>query len=345
MPETAETPAVDWSAIIRGWRHAHGGPLGSAVIRSTPEDFRVTEWLDFEPDGEGDHLWLWVRKRGANTAWVADRLADFANLSRRDVGVSGMKDRHAVTEQWFSLPAHGALPDMNSAGIEGVEVLRAVRHGRKLRRGTHAANHFDLVLRDVTAPQAALEERLATIRDVGVPNYFGPQRFGREAANLDRAHAWLVEGQRAPRRHARSMPLSAARSLLFNDFLSSRVGSQNWNRPAEDGWMMLDGTNSVFRYAAEDAAIQSRCDVGDLHPAGPLWGRGGGYAPPQDEILGAFAEALEQHAELGYRSLRLMPQDLTWDCRGDNCLRLQFGLPAGGFATTLLRELTDVQEA
>jgi tRNA pseudouridine13 synthase len=128
------------------WSRAYGAPLFDATIRSTPADFDVTEELGYEFDGEGEHDYLYVEKTGANTEWLSRQLAQFADLPARDVGYSGLKDRNAVTRQWFSVPRWNS-PDWAAVDIEGAKLLDVQRHSKKLRRGAHKANHFRIVLR------------------------------------------------------------------------------------------------------------------------------------------------------------------------------------------------------
>ena len=170
-----------------------GEPPSTAIIRSCPEDFQVFEQLPFEPDGEGEHLFLHIRKRGENTDWVARQLASFCQISPRDVGYAGKKDRHAVTEQWFSvrLPI-GRTLNWSLFGGDSIDVLHSCRHSRKLRLGALSGNRFVIRLRDLTEPEAFVE-RVEKIRQ-GVPNFFGEQRFGNAGGNLDKGLA-LLEGR------------------------------------------------------------------------------------------------------------------------------------------------------
>jgi len=189
----------------------HGPPAMTGIIRAEPADFIVRESLAFELTGAGEHLYLLVRKTGQNTRWVAQRLARVLGLPMRAVGYAGMKDRRAVTEQWFSVHLPGrADPDVEAFGIDGVEVLRTRRHSGKLRIGALSGNRFRIVIRALGGDVTALERRLASVRDGLVPNYFGAQRFGHGGGNLD-----LFQDVAAPARldrQARSFALSALRS-------------------------------------------------------------------------------------------------------------------------------------
>ncbi len=320
------------------WARAHGAPLFPANIRTTPEEFDVTEELGFDFDGAGEHDYLYVEKTGANTEWVARQLARFAEVPARDVGYSGMKDRHAVTRQWFSVPRWNA-PVWSKLDIEGVSVLELERHSRKLRRGAHKSNRFRIIVRGELPQSTVLEYGLALIRDSGVPNYFGPQRFGRNAANLELANSWSA-GKRLAK-HKRSIAISCTRSFLFNEYLHARVLDGTWNRILRGDVANLDGTGSVFDVGEVDDTLVRRCAEMDIHPAGVLCGDG---AVPADFPEGHdnWRKALfKARVKAGHRSLRLRVDDLQWR-RDERCLRLEFRLGRGAFATSVLRELASV---
>lgn len=329
--------------------HAFGGPAGSAQLRVEPEDFVVREAPICEPDGTGEHVWLWVRKRNANTEWVARQLARCAGVTPREVSFAGLKDRRAVTEQWFSVQLPGkADPDWTAARIEGVEILRAVRHSRKLKRGALRGNAFEIRLREVTGDRAALETRLQVIVARGIPNYFGEQRFGRDCGNLAAALAMLRgEGPRV-QKHERGLYLSAVRSFLFNQVLSARVRDGSWERALPGDALQLDGRRAWYLAEAIDAETEARVRALDVHPTGPLWGRGEAATrlaarSLEDACLAAYPEecaGLERAGlEQDRRALRVRVQDLAWDWESDECLVLRFALPSGSYATALLREL------
>jgi Uncharacterized conserved protein len=224
---------------------AFGEPLLQARIRSKPEDFRVDEIDAFEAHGEGEHLLLTVEKRGLNTAEVARRLARWAGIGEVGIGYAGLKDRHAVTTQRFSvhLPKRVA-PDLATLQDESLQVRHSVWHNRKLPRGALAGNRFTLVLRQVQGDRAQVDERLAQIAARGIPNWFGEQRFGRGGGNIAQALA-MFGGQRV-KREQRSILLSAARSELFNRVLSRRVEQGSWERGLDGEVWMLAGSRSVF---------------------------------------------------------------------------------------------------
>ena len=319
------------------WPRAYSAPLGTAVIRSKPEDFDVTEELGYEFDGEGEHDFLYVEKTGANTEWVSRQLAEFAAVPAKDIGYSGLKDRNAVTRQWFSVP-RWQKPDWSDVKIEGVSILDTQRHSRKLRRGAHRSNCFKIVLRDLSEDFDVLgiEERLRLIAQQGVPNYFGPQRFGRGGANLGLADAWSA-GKRLPR-HKRSMAISSARSFIFNEQLQQRVLGKTWNQILAGDVVNLDGTGSIFEVDAVDAKLLQRCSEMDIHPSGVLWGDGAvaNIAPAgRENWLVALTKA---RLKISHRSFRLRVDDLHWTI-GEASLALQFKLGRGAFATSVLREI------
>lgn len=334
---------------VRALPWAHGGPPAHGRLRSAPEDFRVWEIPSFEPDGEGEHLLLRVRKRDANTHWVAGQLARFAGVPNGDSSYAGMKDRFAVTEQWFSLRLAGRPePDWAAFELEGVEILERVRHRRKLKRGALRGNRFRLVIRELEGERSQLEDRLRTLAAQGVPNYFGEQRFGREDDNVARARQ-LFAGQ-GPRvdRHKRGLYLSAARSHLFNQVLARRVEAGTWNRILPGDVMMLDGRRACFTAEPGDPALPGRLEGLEVHPTGPLWGRGQSMASDEAQALEAAVGAAEPEICAGLeragmdqerRALRLVPAELSWEFPASDLLELEFSLPAGAYATVVLREL------
>ncbi len=342
---TAADPQA-WRALALAPPFALGGPVGEGVLRASAEDFLVDERLGFEPDGGTAHVLLHVEKRERDTLAVAGELARLAGVQSRDVGFAGLKDRVAVARQWFTVPTPRAPVEW--AGLEGrgFRVLAAAGQSRKLRRGALSGNEFTLVLREVTAPPALLDARLATVASGGVPNYFGPQRFGRDGSNLDAIAWWLAQGRLPRGREGRAFVLSAARSLLFNTVLGARVADGTWNRLLDGECVNLDGRNSWFVADAVDATLEERVLRHDVHPTGPLPGRGrgpaGAAAALEAALLAPFAAlcgTLEQEGlEASRRALRLVPTEWSASRAGD-VLTLSFRLPPGAYATALVREL------
>jgi tRNA pseudouridine13 synthase len=329
---------------------AWGGPPASGSIRQTPEDFRVVEQLGHEPDGEGEHLWLWVEKRGRNTVDVATALAWSAEVPPRQVGFAGLKDRNAVTAQYFSIQLPGrADPDWSNWAIDGATILRASRSARKIQRGRLQGNRFELYVRDLDGNLDALRQRLAEVRDGGVPNGFGEQRFG--GNNLARAHA-LFAGKlrKKPSRIKRGFYLSAARSLIFNRVLARRLADGSWNRLIAGDVAALDGSNSWFPADPDDADQVERCRILDIHPTGPMVGEGDSpagaeaaaleeaIAESEPELVAGLKKFRLQHQR---RALRMKVGDLEWSFPDPGTLRLSFQLGQGSYATSVLRELID----
>lgn len=327
--------------------YAHGGPPLQARLRSTPEDFQVDELQDIQPDGGGDHVWLQVRKRGANTDWVAKELARFAGVAPVDVGYAGLKDRDAVTTQVFTIHLPGKPdPDWAAFPHQEIQVIEQHRHRRKLKRGALRGNRFCIVLREIQGDCAQAEQRLQAIAEQGVPNYFGEQRFGFGGANVERAIA-MFAGKRVDRQ-VRSMLLSAARSHLFNAVLAERVRAANWNQAMDGEIWNLSGSRSWFGPEPISELLLSRLAAADIHPSGPLWGRGA--LPTADAALAleqttlqdcaALKSGLEREGlEQDRRALRLIPRQLRWQWLEQNTLQVEFELPPGSYATVVLREL------
>ncbi len=344
------TLPLSFDALPRAW----GPAIATGRLKVEPEDFVVREWLGFAADGEGDHLLLTVRKRGANTHWVAKELAKRAGVHPREVGYAGLKDRHAVTEQAFTVPGRAADPAqwLGFAG-DGFEVIAANRIRRKLKRGSHRGNDFEIVVRDVAAGRDQLAKRLALIAQHGVPNYFGPQRFGRGGRNLEVAEIWFSSGKSPYDRLDRSFALSAARSALFNAVLATRVGNGAWNRLLDGDVANLDGSGSIFPVAAVDEVLAERNQRLDIHPTGPLQGRGesrvgAAIAQMEEATLAPWAHWVSGIAAAGLeherRALRLGVQGLSWDYAGTD-LTVRFRLGKGAFATSVLAEIIDPTSA
>ncbi len=333
---------------------AHGAPVLSARMRTSPEDFLVEEIDGFQATGSGEHLLLTIEKRGTNTAFAAAEIARWAGVPPMGVSYAGLKDRHAVTRQRFSvhLPKRVA-PDLASLQSPEMQVLKSEWHSRKLPRGALAGNRFELMLRDVQGERDAIDERLRVIGAQGVPNYFGEQRFGRFGDNVANALA-MFAGRRVGR-DQRTLLLSAARSELFNQVLAARVSNASWNRGLPGEVWMLDGSRSVFGPEPMGDAIATRLAEFDIHPTAPLWGRGNlrstddARALEEAVLADPRAIALRQGLEAAglsqeRRSTRLRPGGLRWEWLGSDVLKLTFELPPGTYATTLMAELGPVTD-
>jgi len=328
------------------WPTSHGR-VARVQLKSAPEDFRVEEVLavsDLIP-GEGEHLCLCLGKTGDNTGFVARQLARMAGCRGFDVGFCGLKDRHAVTSQWFSL----YRPGMETEDADFIRevaghwrVLESARAPRKLRRGEHSANRFTIVLRNVEGPKAEVDEALSRLGHQGAPNYFGPQRFGRDGGNLDRA--LKIDPSQLNRRAGRAkrgsrggrdgsknvLYFSAARSWLFNEVLAARVSDGSWTTclPGEPGDRASGAT-------------------------GPMWGDGGTTATDGQEalersVVGQWPELERLFAATRMqperRPLVVRPQELDWEWQGEDALEIRFVLPPGQYATTVLGDIFELED-
>ena len=329
---------------------AHGAPLPPAELKTTPEDFYVEEQLSFEPSGAGPHWLLRVEKRTANTRWVAAEIARLAGVPGGEVGYAGLKDRHAVAVQWFSVPKLASTADSwTNVQTSEFKVLAAHANLRKLKVGALSGNRFRIRLRNVTWSREQLDHKLDTLRAHGAPNYFGAQRFGREGYNLQRAVSWAQTGAAPRGRAERGFALSAARSLVFNAVLARRVEAGDWSQLAPGDLASLDGSASHFAVAAVDDELRRRLSLFDIHPSGPLWGRGElasqGRALEHELAVArewpAVTNLLEaQGLTQERRALRCAVRDLSAE-REANTLTLSFSLGRGQFATAVLHEMCD----
>ncbi len=342
------------TSLPTSFSYLHGEPKSSAVIRTCPEDFQVIENLGFEPEGAGEHVFIYLRKIGENTDWVARQLANFAQVSPRDVSYAGKKDRHAVTEQWFCVkfPIKRNL-NWKLFGGDTIQVLNAVRHPRKLRLGTLQGNRFRLQLRQVS-DMADLQQRLEKVKETGVPNYFGPQRFGHQFSNLTNGIALLKGEIQERQRNKKGIYISAVRSWLFNQLLSTRIETGLWHSSLVGDAFMLSGSQSCFVEEEVTTELQGRLDRGEINLTGPMWGKG--ELLPQADAAGweqtqaahwqeitALLETLSLKQER--RSLRLQPKGLKLDIVNEQQCWVEFELTSGAFATSVLRELCQISDA
>jgi tRNA pseudouridine13 synthase len=333
---------------------AYGPVCGSAVLKAVAEDFQVEEVLDIPLSGEGEHLWLWVEKRGLNTEEAVRRLSRAARLPQRAISYAGLKDKQALTRQWFSLHLPGKSdPDLGSIDDDELRVLRRVRHSRKLQRGAHSANGFILRLTSLVADKAALDARLDQIKANGVPNYFGPQRFGFDGSNVATALSFASNRELPHSRNLRSRTLSAGRSWMFNQVLAERVSLRNWNKAQVGDLLSFTDSRSFFP-AGENECLDPRLDTLDLHPTGPLWGQGdspvtGEISRIEQGVAGRALNLATWLATAGLaherRVLRLPISGLAWHYPAPNTLQLEFVLPSGCFATSVIRELLELTPA
>lgn len=357
-------------------------PLKRAHYKADATDFVVNEILPLEFTGEGEHLWLHIQKSGMNTAYLAKLLSEWAEIPLRDVGYSGLKDRHALTTQWFSLRIpKKQLPASEFAPIdigenESITILAQHWHNKKLNRGTHKSNEFIITLRHVQfedlgtempeqilSAQQRVEQHLENISKNGVPNYFGPQRFGRNGNNVREALALFARPPREARpqpkkskrkrepREQNTMELSAARSLIFNEILAARVDDGSWNQGLAGEVFNLAGSGSIFTSEAVDDTLRARLASGDIHPTGVLWGMDNDKVSltaaaiendtvQNNPLLAQLAMGLEKRdIKAQRRALRLPIEALSWTWDDEETLVLSFTLTTGSFATSVLASL------
>ncbi len=329
----------------------HGGPLGRAGFKRQLEDFVVEELLGFEPSGEGEHCLVWAEKRDLDSNTAGARLADAIGLRRRLVSHCGLKDRQAVTRQWFSLHLPGQpSPEAAALESEGLRVLRITRNTRKLRRGIHWGNRFTIRLREPEFAAVAAAERWAAIASRGVPNLFGEQRFGHEGRNVEKALA-MFRGEFQPRdRLLRGLLLSAVRSELFNAVLAERMARGNWEEPLPGEIYGFPDNGTILLLSNQRGDEVERFRRGIVELTAPLWGcgelhSGSAVRELEAEVMGRFPELCAGLEGAGLRQerrvMRLRPVTPEMRVLEGGDLEFRFDLPRGTYATTLLRELAD----
>ena len=327
----------------------HGGPLGRAGFKVELEDFVVEELLGFEPSGVGEHCFVWVEKRDLDTNAAAVRLADALGIRHRLVSHCGLKDRHAVTRQWFSLHIPGqSSPEAAALESEGLRVLKVTRNTRKLRRGIHLGNRFTIRLREPDFDASAAAARWQAILERGVPNFFGEQRFGWDGRNVEKALA-MFRGEFLPKdRLLRGLLLSAVRSQLFNEVVAARMAQGNWDRPLSGEVYGFADNRTLLLIENQRGDEVQRFDDGVLEITAPLWGAGELHSAA--EVRRLELERMVMHPELtagleaaGLRQerrvMRLRPTAAELDVLDGGDLQLSFDLPRGCYATGVLREL------
>lgn len=314
------------------WPNAYPASQAKATLKSQVADFKVTELPLGLPSGEGEHIWLYIEKTGANTAWIAKRLAEHAGVKEMDVGYAGMKDRHAITRQWFSVYSPKNSPDFTALNDAEMTVLEQTRHNKKLRRGDLLGNKFEILLRDFVGDKAALEQNAQAIAKHGVPNYFGEQRFGHDGGNIEQGRAMLAREIRVRNPGKKSIYLSAVRSLIFNEVLAERINRGLWGQTLEG-----------------DVLEQEQA-------TGPMWGRG--HSKAQAQALELEQAVVQKYATLceglefsglsqERRALAAIPANFGWQWQeqGESVhLLLTFSLASGYYATSLIKELLIAEE-
>lgn len=324
--------------------------LASAIFKREPDDFQVQELLGFEPDGEGEHLFVLIRRRGMTTAEVVRRLAQIAKVPQRHISFSGTKDKHALVEQWFSIWLPGKTVDAQQFNVSPLAVITSGRHRKKLKRGTHKYNCFSILLRAIDGDKTAIEEQLSHIQTHGFENRFGYQRFGIDNSNLRRADSCTDIGSLG--RQERSFLLSAIRAKLFNDVLDKRLHLFGDLNLRVGDIAMFSDSNSQFLVNELTPDIEARQQAGDIVASGPLWGAGGSAGLGESaQLENSVAKANSHYCLLldqarmasDRRPLKVYARAFTWQWQGDS-LRLQFELPKSAYATTLLAGVFSLNE-
>lgn len=327
-------------------RICEGLPVVTGLVKSVPEDFVVDEIPRYPFSGEGEHLMLRVEKRGLNTRDVVGALARALGIREGEIGVAGQKDRQALTRQWVSVPATELDP--LPAG-DGWRVLEAVRHGNKLKTGHLSGNRFTIRLRGAGDALAAARAIVDCLGETGLPNYFGPQRFGRGGDNAEKGRGILERRLQVRSRYHRRLYLSALQSELFNDWLDRRIDDGLLATAVEGDLLRIRASGGIFR-CDDPGADGPRVAGGEVDPTGPIFGHKGRRAAGP---AGAREDRVLEAAGLTPEAFRAGGRDARGDRRvarvevvdprierDDPDLVLAFTLPPGTYATVVLAELS-----
>ncbi len=328
-------------------RYPYGRPLTGGLLKIRPEDFRVDEHLGFIPSGDGEHLFLHIEKTNLTTFDLVDRVARDFDLKQRDIGYSGLKDKQAVTRQWLSLQLPGQMRDFQMPSMNGYQVLDQGWHHRKLKPGTHCANTFEVVIRDISDFNELSLQQIELIKREGMANYFGQQRFGEQADNVSRALRVFTNPRKTRKlsRSKKSLYISALRSYLFNQILSRRIENDLWSEPVPGDIFMLAGSRSIFT-AAIDEEVYRRYQEFDISSTASLVGEGNNQLSGQakeieDTVCADNTDIIEclhrLKAKQQMRSLRVKVEGFdVRHKRQEQILMIQARLPRGCYFTTLL---------
>ncbi|ORU89683.1 MAG: hypothetical protein A6F71_01610 [Cycloclasticus sp. symbiont of Poecilosclerida sp. M] len=344
---------VEYEQHVHNLSYANGKPACSGELKSAPSNFKVSEELSFEPTGKGEHAYLYIQKAGLNTDEVAQALAKFSSVPRKSVAYAGLKDKHALTKQWFSVHLAGQEgPDWDGFSVDDVRVIRSTRHERKLKTGALKSNQFAIILTNVLGDKNDLSSRVLKISEQGAPNYFMQQRFGFEANNLFLADRVFSNNEPIRSRRTKSLLLSATRSFLFNLVLSQRVKDKCWDKAVEGDVFILNSTRNYFECDELTQDILKRLEDGDIHPSGPLFGEGSAVVREQalmreEAIFSAhlnFCHGLKnQRVDFARRALRIIPNKFVSTWIDEETLQLSFELHSGSYATAVIRELINTE--
>ncbi len=325
----------------------------SGQIKQKPEDFKVTEQLGFEPSGEGEHLLLFIQKASLTTHQLISAIAEELKVSERHIGYCGLKDKHAVTQQWLSIQLPGVKDIPSISESDQIKVLHSYWHDRKLRVGSHKSNSFEIIIRNVTGSLDRLDSIISQIKSYGFANYFGEQRFGMQQDNVEQAIKALNNRHKSKRlsRTRKSLYISSLRSQLFNQILKSRIDKGIWLQAVEGDICMLAGSQSVFLEAINDD-IQQRYREFDIHSGISLYGSGesrlnGLAAEIEQEIFLANPEICEtlekQNIKRSFRANRAEAKNLKVNYLPQQQeLQVQVELDRGSYLTTLLNHFISI---
>lgn len=324
-------------------------PKQTALLKAECADFIVKEELGYDMSSDGEFVAVRVRKIDNNTIFVGEKLASFCGVSARNMSYAGLKDRKAITEQWFCIQMPGKpTPDFSQFQMDGVEILDVTRHNRKIRTGSLDGNHFEILLRNATENDE-LKVRLEIVKHLGFPNYFTEQRFGRDGHNLTEAMRWATGEIKVKDRKKRSFYLSAARSEVFNLVVSERVKLGLATQILPNDILQLKGTHSWFKADQNEDlnALQVRLENRDILLTAPLIGETEQNSNDIENQIVAQHQALrdlmkQERLKPARRSLLMQAENFSWQFEPAG-LRLKFYLPAGSYATALVRELVNVQ--
>jgi len=332
--------------------YPYGVALINGLVKGQASDFRVSEELGFQPAGEGEHLFLLIEKSMMTTHELIECVANDFSIKPRDVGYCGLKDKLAVTRQWLSLYLPGQMHSLKLPSVADYHLLDHKWHNKKLRPGTHRSNYFEVIVRDVESMPETTRHQLDMIRQQGMANYFGEQRFGRQGDNVEQAVRAFGNPRRARKlsRAKRSLYLSALRSFLFNRVLSRRIEQGIWDKPVTGDVFMLSGSQSIFYEPINDELLE-RYNRQDISCTISLHGTGKRLLQSQaqeiedavlaeHEVIGLCL--LQAKAKLQMRAARVAVADLKVEFDENTAiLRIEARLPRGSYFTTLLDHFID----
>ena len=318
-------------------------PGVGGVIRLLPRDFQVEEVPAYLPKGEGEHLYLLLEKEGLTTREVFEFLRDQVGVPEKEIGVAGLKDKHARTRQWFSIPRRHEDALCLLENLRGVRLLQADLHTNKLRTGHLKGNRFRILIREPQGGRERAEAILRVLQEKGLPNYYGPQRFGLGGLNPVRGYELVKKGKGRGSPWLKRFLIGSLQSLLFNDWVALRMARGLYDRVIPGDWAKKHATGGEF--LVESASEAERALRLEISATGPLFGKKypeakGEARALEDEVLARYSLAREEfRARRGARRPIRVPL-AEWSVEeAPEGLWLSFFLPKGSYATSLLREV------